>query len=634
MNKCYYRIFWKNYPDDSTPLNDIDLNRGDVAIDEIDNRVIALDAAKFNKSEAQLLIKYIEYDEDTGIFKITHYNGASYTIDTMLEKLAINFDYDYQTQRLIIELSDGTVKYVDLSALITQYEFLDSDTVYFTISADGKVTADIKDGSIQEKHLQPNYLSDIKVEVAKAEAAATAADASKTAAAGYASTAATKAGEAAVSADNAANSATAAEASKIKAAESASIATDKANSASGFADNAEDSKDAAATYANNAANSANIATEKASDAEVSADSASTSATSADTYAKKSQSYAVGTGGEVRENDDTDCAEHYYEQAKRISQSISGVIPMGTISFAGLDNPDNQKSGYLFNISDSFTSDDRFVDGGGRFYGAGSNVMYTADGKWDVLAATMVSGVKGDAETEYRQGFVNITKANIGLGNVNNTADADKVVKSAGTATKASQDGSGNDIASTYLTKTGDSANNTVNFTSGDNNNPTAWVNVSTLASGEKHSSILNKVSTMFRNVRYIWQLIGNTQLSVGDGTITGAVNTVNAKFSWVHKDLDQHFPSSKSLTITLSEISNARECIVRIGATSASYTVSSCDISVQQNAVKFGFQSPTSSLYFIGYVYRNGKDKITAAIYDINGFAASDIALLSIDYRY
>ena len=48
----------------------------------------------------------------------------------------------------------------------------------------------------------------------------------------------------------------------------------------------------------------------------------------------------------------------------------------------------------------------------------------------------VAGVKGSAESAYRTGNVNITPANIGLGNVNNTADKDKSVKSADTATLA------------------------------------------------------------------------------------------------------------------------------------------------------------------------------------------------------
>ena len=42
----------------------------------------------------------------------------------------------------------------------------------------------------------------------------------------------------------------------------------------------------------------------------------------------------------------------------------------------------------------------------------------------------VTGVKGDSETTYRTGNINITKNNIGLGNVDNTADLDKPVSTA------------------------------------------------------------------------------------------------------------------------------------------------------------------------------------------------------------
>ncbi len=186
MQKIYYRIVWENYPSNKTPVNEQNLNKIDAAVDGMDNRIISLDTTKFDKTEAQQLIKFIEYDENTGIFKITHYNGASYTIDTLLEKLAINFDYDYQTQRLIITLSDGTIKYVDLSALITQYEFLDSDTCAFELKPDGKVTVKVKDGSIEEKHLRPNYLADIRVESTKAQQSAIQAAASASNASGSA----------------------------------------------------------------------------------------------------------------------------------------------------------------------------------------------------------------------------------------------------------------------------------------------------------------------------------------------------------------------------------------------------------------------------------------------------------------
>ena len=67
----------------------------------------------------------------------------------------------------------------------------------------------------------------------------------------------------------------------------------------------------------------------------------------------------------------------------------------------------------------------------------------------------ITGVKGDSESTYRTGNVNITKANIGLGNVDNTADANKSVNyatSAGSATNATKDANGNTITATYETK--------------------------------------------------------------------------------------------------------------------------------------------------------------------------------------
>lgn len=46
---------------------------------------------------------------------------------------------------------------------------------------------------------------------------------------------------------------------------------------------------------------------------------------------------------------------------------------------------------------------------------------------DITGGGVVTGVKGSSETSYRQGNVNITKENIGLGNVDNTSDANKPI---------------------------------------------------------------------------------------------------------------------------------------------------------------------------------------------------------------
>lgn len=168
--KIYSQIGYKNFPSEDTPLNETNMGAMDRAIDEIDNRIVAMDAAKLDLTKANELVKEILWNDPMGVLTVVKMNGSKAVIDTKLEKLAVNFKYDPESQQLVITLDDGTVQNVDLSALITQYEFLDSDTIAFEIT-DGKVKAIVKNGSITEDKLQPNFLADVKVEVAKAQAA-------------------------------------------------------------------------------------------------------------------------------------------------------------------------------------------------------------------------------------------------------------------------------------------------------------------------------------------------------------------------------------------------------------------------------------------------------------------------------
>ena len=444
MNKTYGRINWENYPSDETPLNESNLNKIDVATDEIDNRVITLDTTKATKAEVSTLVQDVAFEENTGIITITKKNGSKITIDTQMEKIAVNFSYNAETQQIILTLIDGTRQYIDLSALITQYEFLDSDTVAFSIDSTGKVSAIVKEASIQEKHLQPNYLADIKVEVAKAQASQSAAaksesnaKASETAAATSESNAAESATKAQSYATGGTNSRTGEDTDNAKyysqqSAQSQSAAAESADTASTKAEEAAASAATAKTSADNAAGSANIANEKANSAANSATIAVSNSSAAQQYASNAaasadtaQNYAVA---------DTDSAKYYYEQARRISESFSGALrPMGTVTFANLPALSATTSGSMYNISGQFTTTNDFKEGAGNVIPAGANVYKTEDGKWDVLAGTPVTGVKGSAESAYRRGNVNITAENVGLGNVDNTADSAKSVKYAASA---------------------------------------------------------------------------------------------------------------------------------------------------------------------------------------------------------
>lgn len=424
MNKAYGRIDWQNYPSDETPINESNLNKIDTATDEIDNRVITLDTTKATKAEVSTLVQDVEFEEKTGIITFTKKNGSKITIDTQIEKIAVNFSYNAGTQQIILTLIDGTKQYIDLAALITQYEFLDSDTVAFSIDSTGKVSAIVKEASIQEKHLQPNYLADIKVEVAKAQASQSAAaksesnaKASETAAAASESNAAASATKAQSYATGGTNSRTGEDTDNAKyysqqSAQSQSAAATSADTASTKAKEAAASAATAKTSADNAAGSANLANEKANSAANSATIAVSNSNAAQQYASNAaasadtaQNYAVA---------DTDSAKYYYEQAKQISESFSGALrPMGTVTFANLPALSATTSGNMYNISDQFTTTSDFKEGAGNVIPAGANVYKTEDGKWDVLAGTPVTGVKGSAESGYRRGNVNITAENVG-----------------------------------------------------------------------------------------------------------------------------------------------------------------------------------------------------------------------------
>lgn len=169
MVKAHNPINWQNEPSRNTPINEANLNKMDSTIGILDDRIIEQDTIKLDKSTANTMVKDISFNEGNGIFTVTLLNGSTKTLDTKLEKIATNFKYDYSTQTLILTLIDGTTQSIDMSTLVTQYEFTDSATLDFSVGSDGKITATIKSGSITGDMLQPNYLADIRVETAKSQ---------------------------------------------------------------------------------------------------------------------------------------------------------------------------------------------------------------------------------------------------------------------------------------------------------------------------------------------------------------------------------------------------------------------------------------------------------------------------------
>lgn len=165
-----------------------------------------------------------------------------------------------------------------------------------------------------------------------------------------------------------------------------------------------------ATESSDSAKAAKSSEENASS---SAETAITKAAESENSAKQSKSYSVGSTG-IRENENIDNAKYYYEQSKSLAERLSGTLcPMGTVAFADLPLLESASQGDMYNISNQFTTNSNFKEGAGNVIPAGANVYKTADGKWDILAGTPVTGVKGNSESTYRRGNINITPDNIG-----------------------------------------------------------------------------------------------------------------------------------------------------------------------------------------------------------------------------
>lgn len=284
MQKAYSRIKWENEPSQETPLNDANLNRMDSAIDEVDNRILTLDITKAEKTEISEFFTEITFNESTGVLTFTRKNGSTIRIDTKLEKLAVNFSYDANNERLVITLDDGSVQYVDMKALVTQYEFTESDTILLSVDSSGKVSASIKLGSITGDMLEPNYLANVTVQAESAAASANAAAMSE-------ANAARSEANAAVSETNAASDASAASESAEAAAESEENAAASESNASDSAESAASNAESAAASASSAGASASTATSAASSASASASAAAESAATATEKASAAEASA-------------------------------------------------------------------------------------------------------------------------------------------------------------------------------------------------------------------------------------------------------------------------------------------------------------------------------------------------------
>lgn len=106
---------------------------------------------------------------------------------------------------------------------------------------------------------------------------------------------------------------------------------------------------------------------------------------------------------------------------------------------------------------------------------------------------------------------------------------------------------------TKMSGTNDTKDNVVTFTSNDVADPTVWQEVSVMSSNEKHSSLFNKISTMFSNMRYLYKILGSTDISAL-GSVTQAIATLNGNVGNM-----KGISSSSAITVQGQYALDARE---------------------------------------------------------------------------
>lgn len=179
-SKKFARINWKNRPSTATALGATNLNKIDVFCNEVDNALIQFDAQKLNIATANSMIASLTINEDTGLITAKQLDGTTYTWDLNIEKIPVSFTLS-EDGVITMTTEDGTQWTCNIAELIKNYVFDDSSTIAFTKQfveedEDGKgayhVTASIKNGSVNEQHLDPDYRADILAYKTQAQQAA------------------------------------------------------------------------------------------------------------------------------------------------------------------------------------------------------------------------------------------------------------------------------------------------------------------------------------------------------------------------------------------------------------------------------------------------------------------------------
>lgn len=190
------------------------------------------------------------------------------------------------------------------------------------------------------------------------------------------------------------NSASAANTSALNAANSEELAEGHMHDALSYKNDAYTYMTNANTYMNNAA----VSETNAKDSEANAATSEANAASSEINAANSEANALSYK-EIVENINDSIISSINTLAS--SGTVGSFVFMGTITFEELMllSDDEKAIGFVYCITNDFTTDDTFVNGDGLSYTAGTNVQYTVGG-WNCLGGSSSPTATVDEVKDY------------------------------------------------------------------------------------------------------------------------------------------------------------------------------------------------------------------------------------------
>lgn len=115
------------------------------------------------KGDVEESITSVELDSNTGIFTFIKNNGEQVKVDTLLEKVIVNFTFDPNTKSLVLISEDGTRQEISIGALLSPYQGSDGQEITVTVDRNNNIGASIKEFAVTEGKIGDYAVTDRKI---------------------------------------------------------------------------------------------------------------------------------------------------------------------------------------------------------------------------------------------------------------------------------------------------------------------------------------------------------------------------------------------------------------------------------------------------------------------------------------